>query len=66
MVYIDDMIIKMEEGYSHTDDLEDILQSVQRYDMHINPIKCSFGVQAGKFMGFMLTRRGIEANPDMF
>jgi hypothetical protein len=32
--------------------------------MRFNPAKCSFGVQAGKFLGFMLTRRGIEANPE--
>jgi hypothetical protein len=32
--------------------------------MRLNPAKCSFGVQAGKFLGFMLTRCGIEANPE--
>jgi hypothetical protein len=32
--------------------------------MRLNPAKCSFGVQSGKFLGFMLTNRGIEANSD--
>jgi hypothetical protein len=32
--------------------------------MRLNPAKCSFGIQAGKFLGFLLTRRGIEANPN--
>lgn len=32
--------------------------------MHLNPTKFSFGVQAGEFLGLMLTNRGIEANPD--
>lgn len=63
-VYIDNMIIKMMEGHSHANDLEDILQLVRRYNMHLNPAKCSFRVQVGKFLCFMLTRRGIKANPD--
>jgi len=32
--------------------------------MRLNPEKCAFGVEGGKFLGFMLTHRGIEANPD--
>lgn len=58
-VYVEDVIIKIKEGHNHTNDLEDILQSVRKYDMRLNPTKCSFRVQARKFMGFMLTRRGI-------
>jgi hypothetical protein len=63
-VYIDDLVAKTKEGRSHTDDLEEILSQVRRYRICLNPAKCSFGVQAGKFLGFLLTRRGIEANPD--
>jgi hypothetical protein len=63
-VYIDDLVAKTKEGRSHTDDLEEILSQVRRYIIRLNPAKCSFGVQAGKFLGFLLTRRGIEANPD--
>lgn len=63
-VYIDDMVVKTEEGKNHSEDLEDILSSIRKHGMRLNPIKCSFGVQAGKFLGFMLTNRGIEANPD--
>ncbi|CAJ2642757.1 uncharacterized protein LOC123899916 [Trifolium pratense] len=63
-VYIDDMVIKTVEGGSHQDDLKDILASVRKFNMRLNPAKCSFGVQAGKFLGFMLTNRGIEANPE--
>jgi hypothetical protein len=63
-VYIDDMVVKTLEGGSHSTDLAEILSSVRKYDMRLNPAKCSFGVQAGKFLGFMLTRRGIEANPE--
>ncbi|KAK2425775.1 hypothetical protein QL285_024519 [Trifolium repens] len=63
-VYIDDMVVKTPETGSHSEDLEEILTSVRKYNMRLNPAKCSFGVQAGKFLGFMLTRRGIEANPE--
>ncbi|CAJ2644717.1 unnamed protein product [Trifolium pratense] len=63
-VYIDDMVVKTPEGNRHDEDLLDILGSVRKYNMRLNPAKCSFGVQAGKFLGFMLTSRGIEANPE--
>ncbi|GAU38581.1 hypothetical protein TSUD_322580 [Trifolium subterraneum] len=65
-VYIDDMVVKTEEVGEHDKDLADILKSVRMYNMRLNPVKCSFGVQAGKFLGFLLTHRGIEANPDKF
>lgn len=51
---------------SQADELEDILQYISRYDMRLNPAKCFFGVKARIFLGFMLTMRGIEANPYMF
>ncbi|GAU31520.1 hypothetical protein TSUD_332960 [Trifolium subterraneum] len=63
-VYIDDMVVKTTGETSHDMDLEEILAEVRRYNMRLNPAKCSFGVQAGKFLGFMLTSRRIEANPD--
>ncbi|GAU43838.1 hypothetical protein TSUD_371170 [Trifolium subterraneum] len=63
-VYIDDMVVKTEEEGEHDKDLVDILKSVRKYNMRLNPAKCSFGVQAGKFLGFLPTHRGIEANPD--
>lgn len=63
-VYIDDLVAKTKEGRSHADDLEEILSQVRKYRIRLNPAKCSFGVQAGKFLGFLLTRRGIEANPE--
>ena len=32
--------------------------------MMLNPVKCAFGVGFGKFLGLMVSKRGIEANPD--
>ncbi|GAU22916.1 hypothetical protein TSUD_326890 [Trifolium subterraneum] len=63
-VYIDDMVVKTEKKGEHDKDLDDILKSVKKYNMRLNPAKRSFGVHTGKFLGFLLTHRGIEANPD--
>ena len=39
-------------------------RQISKYRLKLNPEKCVFGVKAGKFLGFLLTERGIEANPD--
>ncbi|XP_072078092.1 uncharacterized protein [Arachis hypogaea] len=63
-IYIDDMVTKTTPGRSHCDDLREIFEQIRAYNMRLNPEKCAFGVQGGKFLGFMLTSRGIEANPE--
>ncbi|XP_017411652.2 uncharacterized protein LOC108323671 [Vigna angularis] len=63
-VYVDDMVIRSNSVEQHLQDLKEVFAQLRRYNMRLNPAKCTFGVPAGKFLGFMLTRRGIEANPD--
>ena len=63
-VYIDDLVVMTPENAIHTTDLGEIFRQVRKFNMRLNPAKCTFGVQAGKFLGFLLTSRGIEANPD--
>jgi len=63
-VYVDDMVVKSEMFEQHLDDLAEIFSQLRLYNMRLNPAKCVFGVEGGKFLGFMLTHRGIEANPD--
>ncbi|GAU22605.1 hypothetical protein TSUD_135050 [Trifolium subterraneum] len=63
-VYMDDMIVKSEEEIDHTVHLKRVFDQVRKFNMRFNPEKCTFGVKAGKFLGFYLTERGIEANPD--
>ncbi|CAJ2637946.1 unnamed protein product [Trifolium pratense] len=63
-VYMDDMIVKSEEEVDHTAHLKKVFDQARKYNMRFNPEKCTFGVKAGKFLGFYLTERGIEANPD--
>ncbi|XP_072072043.1 uncharacterized protein [Arachis hypogaea] len=62
-IYVGDMVAKTTHEKSHCDDLQEIFEQVRAYRMRLNPEKCAFGVRGGKFLGFMLTSRGIEANP---
>nr|XP_025647635.1 uncharacterized protein LOC112742611 [Arachis hypogaea] len=63
-VYIDDMLAKTESGEQLTNDLEVIMNTLRKHQMRLNPAKCAFGMEAGKFLGFMITQRGVEANPE--
>jgi hypothetical protein len=63
-VYMDDMIVKSQLEVDHATHLRRVFEQTRKYNMRLNLEKCTFGVQAGKFLGFYLTERGIEANPD--
>ena len=62
--YVDDMVVTSQEKGRHTADLEELFATIAKYCLKLNPEKCIFGVEAGKFLGFMLTERGIKANHD--
>ncbi|XP_068466339.1 uncharacterized protein [Phaseolus vulgaris] len=62
--YVDDMVVTSLEKNQHIADLEELFVTIAKYKLKLNPEKCIFGVEAGKFLGFLLTERGIEANPD--
>jgi len=62
--YVDDMVVTSRERGQHAADLEELFATISKYRLKLNPDKCVFGVEAGKFLVFMLTERGIEANPD--
>ena len=62
-VYVDDMLVKSKEELAHLDDLKETFTTLRQYQMKLNPNKCAFGVASGKFLGFMVSQRGIEANP---
>ncbi|XP_072084316.1 uncharacterized protein [Arachis hypogaea] len=63
-VYVDDMVAKTKIGDNHISDLTEIFGQICQYNMRLNPEKCAFAIQGGKFLGFLLTYWGIEANPD--
>ena len=61
-VYIDDMLVKSKECPNHAGHLQEAFKLLRAYDMKLNPTKCASGVSAGRFLDFMVTQRGIEAN----
>ena len=63
-VYIDDIVFKSKTRENHTHHLQEVFHLLREYDMKLNPSKCVFGVSAGKFLGFMVTQKGIEVSLD--
>nr|CAN68727.1 hypothetical protein VITISV_033603 [Vitis vinifera] len=63
-VYIDDLVVKSKTRIEHIQHLEEAFSIMWRYNMKLNPLKCVFGVSAGKFLGYLMTQRGIQINLD--
>ena len=63
-VYIDDMVVKSKLASEHLADLTNVFEILRRHNLRLNASKCSFGVGSGKFLGYMVTHRGIKVNPD--
>ena len=63
-VYIDDMVVKSKLVSEHLVDLSNIFEILRRHKLRLNASKCSFGVGSGKFLGYMVTHRGIEVSLD--
>ena len=63
-VYVDDMLVKSKEAESHLDDLKEMFKTLRRYQIKLNLVKCAFRVSSGKFLGFMVSQKGIEANSE--
>ena len=63
-VYVDDMLVKSQDEEIHLNNLQETFDTLWQYNIKLNPSKCAFGVSSGKFLGFMVSHRGIEANPD--
>ena len=63
-IYIDDMVVKSKVVLEHLGDLGTIFEILRKYKLRLNASKCSFGVGLSKFLGYMVTHRGIEVNPN--
>ena len=63
-VYVDDMVVKSKVVSEHVEDLTNIFGILREHNLRLNASKCSFGVGSRKFLGYMVTHRGIEVNPD--
>jgi hypothetical protein len=62
--YVDDLLVKSRRREDHVEDLQEAFNLMRKYNVRLNPEKCAFGVSSGKFLGYMVTPNGIEANPD--
>src|SRR5664279_5342781 len=62
--YVDDVVVKTKERRTLIDDLRETFDNLRRFQMKLNPEKCVFGVPVGQLLGFLVSERGIEANPD--
>ena len=63
-IYVDDMVVKSKVVSEHLRDLGSTFGVLRKHKLCLNASKCSFGVGSGKFLGYMVTHRGIEVNPN--
>ena len=57
-------MVKSKMVSEHLGDLRTIFEILRKYKLRLNASKCSLGMGLGKFLGYMVTHRGIEVNPD--
>jgi len=58
------MVVKTKVESEHLNDLGNTFKILRRHKLRLNAAKCSFGVGSGKFLGYVVTHRGIEFDPD--
>ena len=63
-IYVDDMVVKSKVVSEHLGNLSSTFGVLRKHKLRLNASKCSFGMGSGKFLGYMVTYRGIEVNPD--
>ena len=61
--YVDDVVVKSKTRNALVDDFKETFDNLMKYRMMLNPEKCMFGVPSGKFLSFLVSSCGIEANP---
>ena len=62
-VYVDNMLVKSQQTMDHLIDLEETFDTLLKYNMKLNSSKCVFAIPSGKFLGFMVSQKGIKVNP---
>ena len=63
-IYIDDMVVKSKLSQNHLKDLTEMFRTLRLHKLCLNASKCVFGVGSIKFLGFIVSHKGIEVNPD--
>jgi hypothetical protein len=62
--YINDIVVKSRSKETLIDDLHETFANLRKVQLRLNPEKCTFGLPSGKLLGYLVSHRGIEANPD--
>ncbi|KAA3485545.1 RNA-directed DNA polymerase (Reverse transcriptase), Ribonuclease H-like protein [Gossypium australe] len=63
-VYVDDMIVKSRGEREHVGNLRKLFERLRKFQLKLNPAKCTFRATLGKLLGFIVSERGIEVDPD--
>jgi hypothetical protein len=63
LTYVDDIIVKSMKQENHIADLQETFANFKQASLKLNPEKCVYGVKKGKFLGYLVSTKGIEANP---
>jgi hypothetical protein len=63
LTYVDDIIVKSTKQENHVADLQETFANFRQAGLKLNPEKCVFGVKKGKFLGYLVSTKGIKANP---
>ena len=63
-VYVDDMIAKSRNEEDHMIHLQKLFERLRKFKLRLNPAKCTFGVKSGRLLGFIVSQKGIEVDPD--
>ncbi|XP_021607732.1 uncharacterized protein LOC110611653 [Manihot esculenta] len=63
-VYMDDMVVKSLTFQQYLVDLKEVFEVLEQYKMRLNPAKCAFFIRDGKFLGYMVSGKGIKPNPE--
>ena len=63
-VYVDDLIAKSREGESHIENLQKLFERLRKFQLKLNPAKCTFGATFEKLLGFIVSRKEIEIDPE--
>ena len=63
-VYVDDLIAKSRENENHAENFRKLFKRLRKFQLKLNPAKCTFGVTFIKLLGFIVSRKGIEVDPD--
>ena len=63
-IYVDDMIAKFQGEDDHVVNLKKLFERLKKFQLKLNPTKCTFGATSEKLLGFVVNKKGIEIDPD--